>query len=158
MNNSKKWHISDWSVLGWIETILKIIAFVFAGMIVFPAIQSGNFHFPPLGLFLIIQILLSLGLFVAIFDRLKEKEIIAMVFIIMNNLAHWGIVYSLFTQVNNSLYLLLFFIFMLVGDLVKIIFIKTSNFTVRDLSKSVLYGLTFFYIVGYSIQIFILLL
>ncbi|MAT41001.1 MAG: hypothetical protein CL609_01580 [Anaerolineaceae bacterium] len=158
MDNSKKWHISDWSILGWVETILKIIAFIFAGMIIFPAIQFGNIQIPSLGLFLIIQILLSLGLFVAIFDRLKEKEIIAMVFIIVNNLAHWGIVYSLFTQVNHSLYLLLFFVFMLVGDLVKIIFIKTTNFTVRDLPKSALYGLTIFYIIGYSIQIFILLL
>ncbi len=158
MDNTKLWHISDWSVLGWIETGLKIIAFFFAGMIFISALKFGNFHLPSVGLFVIIQIILSLGLVAAIFDRLKEKEMIAMIFIVVNNLAHWGIVYALFTQINNSFYLLMFFVFMLAGDLIKIVFIKTSKFTVRDLPKSVIYGLTTFYIIGYSIQILILLL
>lgn len=158
MTDTKKWYISNWTLLGWVETGLKIIAFIFAALIIFPALQSGNFKFPPIGLFLIIQIVLSLGLLAAIFDRFKEKEIIAMIFIIVNNLAHWGIIYSLGTQVNHLFYLLMFFVFMLAGDLVKLIFIKTTNFSVRDVPKSVLYGLTLFYIVGYSIQIILLLI
>lgn len=107
---------------------------------------------------MIIQIILSVGLLIAIFDRFKEKELNAMIFILINNLAHWGILYSLFTQINFHFHLLMFFVFMLAGDLVKILFLKTSTFTVRDLPKSVLYGLTILYITGYCIQIFILLL
>ncbi len=158
MSNKKQWHFSDWSILGWLETGLKTIAFIFAGIIIFSALQDNNFNIPSSGLFMIIQIILSVGLLIAIFDRFKEKELNAMIFILINNLAHWGIFYSLFTQINFHFHLLMFFVFMLAGDLVKILFLKTSTFTVRNLPKSVLYGLTILYITGYSIQIFILLL
>jgi hypothetical protein len=40
---------------------------------------------------------LSLGLLVAIYDRILEREIIAMVFVILNNLGHWGITAALLT-------------------------------------------------------------
>lgn len=31
MSNKKQWHFSDWSVLGWLETGLKTIAFILLG-------------------------------------------------------------------------------------------------------------------------------
>jgi len=38
---------------------------------------------------------------------------------------------------------------MLLGDLVKLVFLKVHEFTVRDMPKAVLYGLTLVYVVGY---------
>lgn len=40
---------------------------------------------------------------------------------------------------------------MLVGELVKLLFLKVHGFQVRDIPRSVLYGLTAFYVVGYAI-------
>ena len=38
---------------------------------------------------------------------------------------------------------------MLLGDLVKLVFLKVHNFAVRDTPPAVLYGLTLIYVVGY---------
>jgi len=38
---------------------------------------------------------------------------------------------------------------MLLGDLVKLVFLKVHSFTVRATPKAVLYGLTLIYVVGY---------
>jgi hypothetical protein len=40
---------------------------------------------------------------------------------------------------------------MLVGDLLKLVFLAVSDFTVRDTPRSVLYGLTLVYVVGYIV-------
>jgi hypothetical protein len=37
MDVTKKWHVSSWSLLAWIETGLKIIAFGFAAAFILPA-------------------------------------------------------------------------------------------------------------------------
>lgn len=160
MENKQHWHISDWSLLGWIETLVKITAFIFAGIFIFGHVQSISLLFPK-GIYLavwVIQVLLSLGLIGAIFDRYLEKEIIAFSFVLLNNLFHWGIVFALLNGAERSFHFFTFLGLMLVGDLIKLIFLKTTNFQVRDIPKTVLYGLTGFYIIGYSIQILLLLL
>lgn len=96
----------------------------------------------------IILTILSLGLLAAIFDRIADREIIAMIFVVVNNLGHWGMVLGL---AAGSERLLIFAGLMLLGDLVKIWFIRAHDFTVRDFSSKVLYGLTFFYLGGYAL-------
>jgi hypothetical protein len=44
---------------------------------------------------------------------------------------------------------MLFGLLMLLGDLVKLVFLKMHDFEVRVTPKTVLYGLTSLYIVGY---------
>ena len=42
---------------------------------------------------------------------------------------------------------------MLLGDLVKLWFIRAHNFTVRDFAPRILIALTLFYVVGYALLI-----
>ena len=75
-----------------------------------------------------------------------------------NNLAHWGIVIAIANMANLTINLILFYSLMLIGDLVKIIFLKTSGFKVDGVPQYALYGLTGVFIVGYLTNLIILLL
>jgi hypothetical protein len=150
-NSPSSWHIASWPLLAWAETIIKLVALVVgitAGLNAF----SADLSFPS-GLHLaqfIILTILALGLVAAIYDRFTDREIVAMVFVVLNNLGHWGMVLGLTV---NSERLLLFATLMLLGDLVKLVFIRVHHFTVRDYSPRVLYGLTLFYVAGYALII-----
>jgi hypothetical protein len=150
-SSTKKWYVGDWPPLAWAETALKLVAIVFGIVALVQAISAGAFALPSgprLAQFLVLAFL-SLGLLVAIFDRLAEREIVAMIFVILNNLGHWGMVVALATRPGPGWLLVSFAGLMLLGDLVKLAFLKAHDFSVRDTPRAVLYGLTSVYIVGY---------
>ncbi|MGD2040357.1 MAG: hypothetical protein PVH11_05990, partial [Anaerolineae bacterium] len=100
---------------------------------------------------LIVLFVLSLGLVAAILDRWIEREIVAMVFVILNNVAHWGMVIALLFQPWPGWLLLAFAGLMLLGDLVKLVFLRVhTDFAVRNTPRVALYGLTGVYVTGYS--------
>lgn len=151
--SEKRWRVAQWPPLAWLETVIKLVAILIGILTLVDALSTGNLTFPdglPLTQ-LVVLALLSLGLVAAIFDRLVEREIVAMVFVILNNLGHWGMVLGLLAPQHPGSRLLAFAALMLVGDLVKLFFLKVHNFQVRDTPRSVLYGLTLFYVVGYVI-------
>ena len=180
-SHQRGWHVANWTGLGWLETAIKAVAILIGLFALVKSISVGRFALPS-GLRvvqLIVMAVLALGLVAAIFDRFKDREIIAMIIVIFNNLAHWGMVLLLLAYVNISpmpsrqitgidgslgisLYtpntfeegtgqiLIYFCVLLLLGDIVKIVFIKTTNFKVRNVSNAVLYGLTSFSIVGYA--------
>jgi len=75
-----------------------------------------------------------------------DREIIAMIFVVVNNLGHWGMISGLAT---GSEYLLWFAGLMLLGELVTLWFIRVYNFTVREYAPRLLYILTLFYVGGH---------
>jgi len=153
MNNHKKnWYVARWPFLAWLETVIKLVA-LGIGIAAFVRSVSLGGLMLPVGIQLVQFIglgFLSLGLLVAISSRLKEREIVAMVFVIINNLGHWGMTISLASKypVHNSL--LAFCSLMLIGDLVKIVFIRVHHFSVRDLPWKVVFGLISIYLFGYA--------
>jgi hypothetical protein len=151
------WHIAKWPPLAWIETLVKLVALATAIYTAINVIGHGTFQSPTGSTWVefIILIILSLGLLAAIYDRLLEREIIAMVFVIVNNLGHWGMTIALLADPKPTNALLRFGVLMLVGDLLKLVFLKTSDFKVRETPPSILYGLTASYIIGYVLLILI---
>lgn len=151
----QSWHIAKWPLLAWLETIIKLIAFIVALITLRQTLNHGDYTTPQrLGLVqVIIQVILSLGLVAAIFDRWIEREVVSMLFVIPNNVTHWGIVWVLFSTGDTNLWLIAFFSLMLLGDLIKLRFLKVHNFSVRDTLPAVLYGLTLIYVCGYGINL-----
>jgi hypothetical protein len=153
MTASKHWYIAQWPPLAWLETVIKLTALVTAIVAFIDTLSDGSFDFPrgtPLVQFLIL-VVLSLGLIPAIFDRFIEREIIAMGFVILNNIGHWSLVMALVFIPRPGSGLLAFASLMLLGDLVKVWFLKTSGFRVRHVPPTVMYGLTLFYAAGYAL-------
>lgn len=146
------WHFADWPPLAWLETVIKLFALLLAILTAYRALQRWSFEFPS-GLVLIewvIMLVLSLGLTLAIIDRIQNREILAMGFILLNNLGHWGMTYTLMTDPGPGAILSVFAVLMLVGDLVKLLFLRLHSFSVRELPRSVMYALTGVYIAGYA--------
>ncbi|MFC2026267.1 hypothetical protein ACFLUC_03635 [Chloroflexota bacterium] len=148
-----EWHISRWSYLAWVETIIKSIAILIGISAFVDALSAGTYFFPTglrLAQFIILGIL-SLGLMAAIFDRLRRREVGSMVFIIFNDLGHWGMLITLVFIPIPGAFLVSFSVLMLVGDLIKIVSIKLEDFSLAGVSSNVLYCLTSFYIFGYAL-------
>lgn len=149
----KKWHVASWPPLAWLETVVKLAALVLGIVALGQALSGGAFALPG-GLRLVqlvILAFLSLGLVAAIFDRLAEREIVAMAFVVLNNLGHWGMVVALATEPGPGGLLPAFAALMLLGDLVKLVFLRAHDFSVRDTPLVALYGLTGVYVVGYLV-------
>lgn len=151
--SQKQWHIANWSPLGWLETIVKLIAFAASFVALYNALNSGSVAAPSgLQLIRVIDLaFLALGLTAGIVDRYKQREIIAIIFILLNNVAHWGMVYALLTTPAPTTLLLIFVSLMLVGDLIKMVWLRVSSYTQDGVPQSVLYGLTSIYLVGYAL-------
>ena len=110
---------------------------------------------------------MALGLIFAIADRYLEKEIIAMIFVTSNVIAHWGMVYGLTHQPSSGglLYLInyqpqdllpwkllpIFAALMLLGDMMKIVFLRRTQLTVRGYKPAKLVYLTGFFVIGYAL-------
>jgi hypothetical protein len=94
--------------------------------------------------------LLSVGLVAAIADRIADREIIGVVFVLAMNLGHWCMTVALARDGDLAGHLVAFAGLMLAGDLVKLVFLRTTGFRVRDISPAVVYGLTGTYALGYA--------
>ncbi len=82
----------------------------------------------------------TVGLLAAIGDRLLEREIVAMVFVCFNNLAHLALLASLLTTAGPGRLLTAFAVLMICGELVKIQFLRSTGFTVRTTPASIVIG------------------
>lgn len=155
MTSRNGWHTARWPPLAWLETVIKLLAIAIGVATGWRALATPAFAVPA-GWQLAacaILLLLSLGLVAAIADRWTDREVIAMVFVVLNNLGHWGMLLSLASAHDPATNLLPFASLMLLGDVVKLVFIRVHRFTVRDYSPATLYGLTFAYVVGYAFLI-----
>lgn len=151
--SAKTWHVARWHPLAWLETGIKAVAFVLGIITLAQALGAGTFAVPPglAGLQTAVLALLALGLVLAIWDRFLEKELLAMGFVLVNNVAHWGMVAGLLT--GQTTLLTAFCLLMLAGDAVKLRWLAVSDFRVRDVPKNVLVGLTRFYTIGYMLVV-----
>ena len=149
----KRWYIAKWPPLAWLETGIKLTALAFGVMALVYALSAAEFALPGGARLaqLVLMTLLSLGLLAAIFDRIAEREVVAMGFVILNNLGHWGMVVALASVQGPGSRLVPFAALMLLGDVVKLVFLKVHDFQVRDTPRSVLYGLTMLYVAGYAL-------
>jgi hypothetical protein len=151
MTNARPaWHVDSWPALAWLETAVKLVA-LGVGVDALLRATGGS---PDFGAGRIAQIvilaLLCLGLVAAIADRLANREIVAMIFVVLNNIGHLAMLAALIVHTDTDGHLVLFASLMLAGDLIKLVFLATSGFTVRDVSPTVLYGLVSGYVVGYA--------
>jgi hypothetical protein len=143
--------VANWPMLAWLETVVKLAAVVVGITALIETTLDGSFDIPTDGRLVqfVVMIGLAACLVVAVFDRLIEHEIVAMLFVIANNVGHWSMVVAL---ASNSLpveLLVAFCILMATGDFIKVAFLYTSRFQVRQVPRAVLYGLTLAYAGAY---------
>ena len=107
--------MARWGTLGWIETGVKSLAFLCA--YVRSGIVDHDRMVDPRGVRvaeLVLVGIATVGLLAAIGDRLLEREIVAMVFVCFNNLAHLALLASLVTTAGPGHLLTAFAVLMTV--------------------------------------------
>ncbi|MCA0457325.1 MAG: hypothetical protein LCI00_25360 [Chloroflexi bacterium] len=149
----KQWHVGNWSALGWLETVIKAAAFVAGISALLSALSGGTFTTPTGGR--LVQVLVlgfaALALTGAIVERYMQREIIAMVFVLVNNVAHWGMVYALLVEPGPGGKLLVFASLMLCGDVVKLVWLRVSGYTQDGRPQRIFYVLTSGFIIAYVV-------
>ena len=146
------WHVARWGALGWIETVVKSLAFLCAYLALSTSITTGWSAPDRVRIVELVLIgIATLGLLAAIGDRLLEREIVAMVFVCFNNLAHLALLASLVTTDGPGRLLTAFAVLMMCGELVKLRFLYSTGFTVRNTAVSVVIGLTAAYALVYAL-------
>ena len=150
------WHVGTYEPLAWTETAVKAVAFAVAYVALVQALDR-TLHSPDA--IHVAEIVLlgvaELGLVFAIGDRLIERELIAMVFVVLNNVAHLGMLYALLAVPGPGGLVSLFCLFMLTGEIVKIAWLRTTHFTVREISALVVQGLVVAYATIYLVALII---
>lgn len=146
---TQRWHVARWGTLGWIETALKMTAIVVAiaalarvGTRALPQAAAAQMAVAALGL-------ATVGLVVAIADRLVEREVIAMVFVVANVIGHGTMTLVSASLPDGRWAVLAFCVLMALGDVVKIVFMRRRRFRVRTVGTTTLVRLTGAYITLY---------
>jgi hypothetical protein len=143
----RTWHVGTYEPLAWAETGIKAVAFVVA-YVAFVQALGRTLHSPD-GIHIAELALLGvaeLGLLAAIGDRVIERELIAVGFVGFNNAAHLGMLYALLAVPGPGGLVSLFCLLMLTGEIVKIAWLRTTHFTVREISALVVQG----FVVAYA--------
>lgn len=142
----RTWHVGSYEPLAWAETAIKAAAFVVAYVAFVQALQRtlhapDGIHLVELGFLGVAE----LGLLAAIGDRLVERELIAVGFVVLNNVAHLGMLYALLAVPGPGGLVSLFCLLMLTGEIMKIAWLRTTHFTVREFSALIVQGLVVAY-------------
>lgn len=147
----RDWHVGEWGPLGWLETALKGAGIVVGVAALVTALGRSADGAGGIRLAQVILLaVLSAGLLAAVADRLLEREIVGMAFIPFMLAGHVCMTVALARDGDLGGYVVAFGALMLAGDLVKLGFLATSGFRVRDLPPAVPFALTGAYAAGYA--------
>jgi len=127
----KSWHVANWGTLGWLETGLKAIS-IFVGFVAFSQTTSSasiQIVDIPHGLSIAILGLMTLLVSTIILLRFSQREIISVMFAVLNTLGHAGMLYFVIYMPANSLLPFVFGIGYVLGELVKQRFLTTTGYT-----------------------------
>lgn len=130
--SSSGWWMNRWPLLGWLETFVKIAAWIAVPYIPGRRVERIPSLSPQVAVELSIMLLASILLAVAIIDRLVYREIISMIFVFPNNWAHWSVTMALYHNGRDGLngkYFRIFCWLMLTGDVVKLLFFAVHDFS-----------------------------
>ncbi len=134
---AQQWHVTQWGLWAWIETILKLIA-VCAGFLAFFASLSAPGFTLRSNPHLAAIVVLGLGTLLALVMvplRFQQKEIISMIYRVLHALGHLGLLFALFRVVDVKGLALAFGMFWAAGQLFKLQFFRTTGYTEFGLTK-----------------------
>lgn len=125
------WHVANWGLWGWVETVLKLTG-IAAAIIAFfnsPAdadlITGGS---PRLAALIILG-LLAVGMTGAFIWRIIQQEIISVIFSVFNVTGHFAALTALLRDPSQTTLLVVFALFFVLGELAKQRFLMITQYT-----------------------------
>jgi hypothetical protein len=142
--SSGGWWLNRWPFLGWLETAVKVMAFIVASHV--PLRNSGDFDISARSQspsFYIETFLMFGGaslITLAVLDRIFYREIISMMFVLPNIWAHWTVAAAMYRFGRGGIstrYFRQFCWLMLTGDVVKLMFFTVHDFSMLSVARFV---------------------
>jgi hypothetical protein len=125
------WHVANWGFLGWLETGLKLIG-LGSGFIAYFA-SNSNQHMRLLENLrlgaLAVLALLTVFTLIALIFRVMQREVISLIFAVLNVLGHSAGLLTLVSSSDKYSWLIILGICFVLGELVKQRFLTTTGYT-----------------------------
>jgi hypothetical protein len=142
------WHIASWGPWGWAETIVKLagVAVALAAALEGGAASTPATHRVPYWILFAVAV----GYIGTVIDRLIDRELIAIGFVLLMLLGHWSMAYAMGRPAWPTSSVRTFAALMLVGDLIKIGYFVTTRTRVRTMPWTTPTALTGALVVAYA--------
>jgi hypothetical protein len=155
------WRIVNWGWLGWAETALKAVAMVaaFVALTRSPAGATKDLGGHPRVFALIVLGLLTVTDVGQVVLRLRLKDIISMVFAVFYLAAHAAMWVALAAAPAAAHpFAVVFCVFILCGDAVKLRFVTQTGYTEAGASNQTVRNLVLFMLAAYTVLLIAVLL
>lgn len=153
------WHTAQWGTWGWAETILKLIAIIggilafFQDTIANEMMLGSNPHLAAVVLFA----LLTLFSVAQIGIRFTQKEIVSMIFAVLNFLGHLALLVALLRVPTDLTLAILFGVFYVLGGIVKVQFMRVTGYTEGGATSAMMIRVAAIMAVPYILFVILLL-
>ena len=150
---TKGWHTANWGTLGWLETGLKLAA-ALAGFVAFVQSSSSTTwtvaNHPHL-VAVIILALMTLIWIGTLWLRFQQREIISMIYSILNALGHVALLVALLRMPEQRVLPVIFGVLWVLGELVKRRFLTVSGYTESGRSTSAMLQVSTVFTIAYGL-------
>jgi hypothetical protein len=148
----KNWYVAPMAPLEKLETGLKVVAIAIAAVAFFQTMaMDGGDAVGPAAMQARIMRVMAIALAIAILDRLQQRELVSIAFVTLNDLAHWAMYFALASDLASTVAVVAYCAFMMAGDISKIAFFATTNYTVRRVPKPLLLAGVAAFVVAYGV-------
>jgi len=159
----KDWRCQRYGPLGIMETVVKILA-IGVGVASL-SIYNHNPKIYPSKLIgqIVFQGIIGFMYLLLIVQRILDKELFALGFIIIQNVGHWILFLVMFLSVDAGAFIFTYVFLMILGEFIKVCFLfLAENIEVKFFTKPILFGISgafiLFYIIILILQVVIWLL
>jgi hypothetical protein len=132
------WHVGKWGLWGWLETFLRLLGAV-AGCTALAGVFAGGgltVGGNPYLLEIALLSLLSLAMLFIIVVRVRQHEVISLMFAVVNAVGHVALLSALLLVPLSLTAALLFGGFQVLGLAAKAIFLRKTGYTEMSASSS----------------------
>lgn len=158
--SSKQWHVTNWGLLGWLETAVKGIGILLAFVAFVDSLGADKFIIgdnPHLAAVILLG-LLALGMVAPLGLRYIQKEIISMAYAVFNFLGHAALFLALVRQPDQEIYAILFGAAYIIGEIIKQRFLTTTGYTEAGQSPKAMLNFSRGVIAAYALLIILVLI
>lgn len=153
------WHTARWGLWGWVETILRLIG-AFAGIAALagPFTASGlTIGGNPRLLGIALLVLLTLATLITLVIRLRQREIISVLFAILNAAGHLALLWALLQIPASLTTALVLGVFQALGLVAKAIFLRSTGYTEMGATSQSMQAANFVLLAMYAAFIVLML-
>jgi len=146
----KDWRCQKYGPLGWMETIVKIIAIGVAIASLSIYNRASTILKKERIAQIVLMAIIGAALIAGIVQRVLDKELFALGFIVVHVIGHWILVLVLILSVDPGSFIFTYAFLMTLGEYIKLLFLfLADNIEVRFLTKPILYGISIAFVVVY---------